>query len=281
MRRFPHPASGTAPTRREAAAAIVPRTLPPHPTPPPMAADTPPSLADENKPRHPGRWQGFVIGLVGAAALAAGVAGVTIFFGGAGEDGDGDGEGPRQRTTPGGWTGPPADSAQAELIPQALGKWDLTAADGTPGNAMLGVDLPGSHGVYAQLGVPDTVDLAVYPAGPDAADDAFAAVADRADDPARFRDVKTSEPAVPGARRSVRYDVPESEGVPELHVLLAAADGWLIVARSDTEDRLVPFVAEWMRTVESDGAAEAPTDAPAQGSRGLPDGPQGDGVTSE
>ena len=242
-----------------------------------MAADTPPSLADEHKSRHPGRWQGLVLGLLAAAGLAAAVAGAAVFFGGAGEDGD-DGEAPRQTSLNRGWKGPPADAREAELIPQALGRWDLTAADANPGNAMLGVDLEGFHGAYGTVRTADTVDLAVYRADAATAETMIAAVRAKTDDPERFRGVTLAEPNLPGAGRTLRFDVPEGDGVPELHGLLAAADGWLLFARSATEDELLPFVAEYMRTVESDGEAEAPTDAPAQGYRGLPDPPPGGGL---
>lgn len=247
-----------------------------------MTAETPPSLADENRPRHPGRWQGLVVGLLAAAGLAACVAAAAVFFGGQGEDDDPDDlsrDQPRQASLDGGWTGPPADATEADLIPQALGRWDLVAADANPGNAMLGIDLDGFHGTYQTVGRPDTVDLAIYRADDAAAGGAMDAVRARTDDPERFAGVRLSEDRLPGTDRTLRFDVPAGDGVPELHGVVAAAGGWLMMARSDTEDALAPFLATYMQTVESDGAAEPPSGAPAPGgSRGLPDPPPGGGL---
>ena len=246
-----------------------------------MAADTPPSLAAENKTEHRGRWQLFILGLLGAAGLAAAVAGATVFFGGQGEDDDPadlPDDRVRRASLTTGWAGPPADAREADLIPQALGKWDLTAADANPGNAMLGVDLEGFHGSYAQVGVPDAVDLAVYRADAETAAATIDAVRARVDDAARFPGARLSEKRLPDTDRTLRFDVPEGEQTPELHGLVASAGGWLMMARSATEDDLAPFLAEYMTTVESDGEAEPPTDAPAAGYRGVPDQPPGGGL---
>ena len=247
---------------------------PPADTPP---GDTPPSLAAENRPDRPGRWQGLTLGLLAAAGLAAVVAFAAIFFAGAGEDDDADGpdgDAPRQEELlSAAWAGPPADAREAELIPQAVGGWDLTAADANPGNAMLGVDRDGFHGVYEKVGTAKSVDLAVYRADGDAADAAFAAVRERVEDAARFPGARLSEPTLPGAERALRFDVPAGDATPELHGLLSAAGGWLLLARSETEDELAPFLAAYMAVVESDGLAEPPADIPAGDMRGVPDEP--------
>ena len=241
---------------------------------------TPPSLDPENQPAHRGRYQGIVLGLLGAASLAAAVTFATIFFGGAGKEVPAGGTELRPATLTDGWTGPPADAREADLIPQALGKWDLTAADANPGNGMLGVDLDGFHGTYNQVGVPDVVDLAVYAADADTAGGVLNGMKDRVSDEARFPGVRVSEKRLPGTDRTLKFDVPEGKETPELHGLAAHAGGWLMVARSATEDELAPFLAEYMRTVESDGTAEPPTDVPAQGSRGIPDQAPGAGLNS-
>ena len=221
--------------------------------------------------------QWFVIGLVGAAGLAALVAVAMIFYGGEGEDDDPDdlpANQARQASLQSGWRGPAADAGPGELIPQAVGAWDLQteAADGGGANAMLGLDLPGSHGTYTRVGTTDSAELFAMRADAATAKAKIAAVREKVGDAARFPDAAIDAPALAGATETLRFDVPEGEGTPELHGLLAAADGWLFFARSRTRDDLRPFLAEYMKVVESDGTAEAPTDAPAPGGyRGLPD----------
>ncbi|NNJ26644.1 hypothetical protein [Alienimonas chondri] len=174
-----------------------------------------------------------------------------------------------------GWKSPAADSDPSDLIPQAFGGWNLETSDENARNPAFGLTRDGYHGKYTRAGEAIFADLYVYPSEEnDAAtlDD----IRERLSDSARFGDVRFREPAlVPGAT-TLQFDMAPgaeaaaeteaNDGVPESHGLLAAVDGWLLFVRSEREDDLLPFLASYMKTVEADGAGEAPP-APAPGDR--------------
>ena len=244
-------------------------------------------MTDDVPPADRGRMQWLVVGLIGLAGLAAVAAVAAIFFAGAGEEDealDVPGTPARQASLGSAWVGPPADADPADLVPQAVGAWDLTASadDDGGGNAMLGLDLPARHGTYGKVGTAHSAELFVYRADAAEAKSRIAAARGKLDDAGRFGAADFKTPALRGASETLKFDVPEGEGTPELHGLLAAADGWLLFVRSPTQDELEPFLAEYMRTVESDGTAEAPTDAPAPGGyAGQGDPPPGDTTPAE
>ncbi|MFH5803641.1 hypothetical protein [Alienimonas sp. DA493] len=170
-----------------------------------------------------------------------------------------------------GWRAPSADAGSAVLVPQAFGGWDLETSDENANNPAFGLNREGFHGRYTRAGTATAADLYVYPGQEDDAA-VLQSVRERLSDPARFGDVRFSEPAlVPGAK-TLRFDMtPQTEGaenagVPESHGLLAAVDGWLLFARSENEADLLPFLAAYMRAVEADAAGEPPP-APAPGDR--------------
>ena len=168
----------------------------------------------------------------------------------------------RQASLDAGWAGPPADADQTALIPQAFGGWDVTAADENAANPAFGLDRDGFHGAYSRVKTPVTVDLYVYRADGDEAA-AFDTLRDRLGDRDRFGEVRFNEPDLPGAARTSQFDIAKAEGVPQMHGLLARADGWLLFAKSETERGLAPFLAAYMKVVEADGTAEPPADIPA------------------
>ena len=181
-----------------------------------------------------------------------------------------------------GWIPPAADADPATLIPQAFGGWDLESSDENAGNPAYGLTRAGRHGAYARAGAATKADLYLYPGE---ADDAAVVdqLRERLSDTARFGEVRFGEPAlVPGAK-TLRFDMaPRKDvgnaaadaGVPEDHGLIAALDGWLVFARSETEDDLVPFVAAYLAAIEADGSAEGPP-AVAPGDRTGPVAPDG------
>ena len=247
-------------------------------------------MTDDITPGQKSALNRVTLGLLGVAGLAV-VGVIAALFAHRWDPGvddvltDGDDDAPvRQTSLNPGWQAPPADAGASVLIPGAFDGWDLQTADTAAKQPAFGLDRDGFHGAYRRAGGVGAADLYVYPGTPgDAA--AIDAIRERLGDRQRFGEVRFGEPdLVPGAK-TLRFDMAPSgpdaaadgdpgRGTPESHGVLAAVEGWLLFARSETEDDLVPFLAGYMRTVESDGAAEAPP-AAAPGDLTEPIAPNG------
>ncbi len=165
-----------------------------------------------------------------------------------------------------GWKPPAADAAPSVLVPQAFDGWNLETSDANARNAAFGLTRDGQHGRYTRVGAARGADLYIYPG-----EENDAAEIDRIrallSDESKFGAVRFGEPELTPGAKTLRFDMaPRGDqdadaGVPESHGVLAAVPGWLLFARSEKEDDLVPFLAAYMRAVEADGAAEAPSTA--------------------
>ncbi|QDT14551.1 hypothetical protein [Alienimonas californiensis] len=235
-------------------------------------------LSDDASPAAKSALNWTVLALLGAGLLILVILVAALLFRQddprfevEGVDGDLQGAPARQASLNAGWLAPAADAGSAVLIPQAFGGWDLETSDRNANNPAFGLTREGYHGRYTRAGAAVAADLYVYPGQEDDAA-VLQSVRERLSDPARFGDVRFSEPElVPGAK-TLRFDMTpqpeggENDGVPESHGLMAAVDGWLLFARSENESDLLPFLAAYMRAVEADGAGEAPPE-PAPGDR--------------